>query len=170
MTSDTKCLVTNLRKWKPRGYNWLNNNYRQLFSPAMTFSLQYIETFPFLLWLRGNEMMSWKFKTPTRENIASHGKQAIFTKCFSYFYERLAQSFPRCSLWAWVWDSRNKGPVVGRNSDIRNETPGGWLEMNPEVVISGTQKPDTRWLNHFRPRKLNFDPGIKSVYGSVIGM
>ena len=124
MTSDTKCLVTNLRKWKPRGYNWLNNNYRQLFSPAMTFSLQYIETFPFLLWLRGNEMMSWKFKTPARENIASHGKQAIFTKCFSHFYERLVQSFPRCSLWAWVWDSRNKGPVVGRNSDIRNETPG----------------------------------------------
>ena len=23
-------------------------------------------------------------------------KQAIFTKCFSYFYERLVQSFPRC--------------------------------------------------------------------------
>lgn len=62
----------------------------------MTFSLQYIETFPFLLWLRGNEMMSWKFKTPARENIASHGKQAIFTKCFSHFYERLVQSFPRC--------------------------------------------------------------------------
>ena len=69
-------------------------------------------------------MMSWKFKTPARENIASNGKQAIFTKCFSHFYERLVQSFSRCSLWAWVWDSRNKGPVVGRNSDIRNETPG----------------------------------------------
>ena len=28
------------------------------------------------------------------------------------------------AMWAWVWDSRNKGPVAGRNSDIRNETPG----------------------------------------------
>ena len=27
-------------------------------------------------------------------------------------------------MWAWVWDSRNKDPVAGRNSDIRNETPG----------------------------------------------
>ena len=27
-------------------------------------------------------------------------------------------------MWAWVWDSRNKGPVAGRTSDIRNETPG----------------------------------------------
>ena len=27
------------------------------------------------------------------------------------------------AVWAWVWDSRNKGPVAGRNSDIRNETP-----------------------------------------------
>ena len=30
----------------------------------------------------------------------------------------------RTAMWAWVWDSRNKGPVAGRTSDIRNETPG----------------------------------------------
>ena len=48
------------------------------------------------------------------------------------------------AMLAWVWDSRNKGPVVGRNSDIRNETPGPLvrnesgdrnLDFEPEIKI-----------------------------------
>ena len=37
-------------------------------------------------------------------------------------------------MWAWVWDSRNKGPNAGRNLDIRNETPG---PLTPDVLEMG---------------------------------
>ena len=50
----------------------------------------------------------------------------------------------RTAMWAWVWDSRNKSPVAGRNSDIRNETPGPLvrnklgdrnLDFKPEIKV-----------------------------------
>ena len=47
------------------------------------------------------------------------------------------------AMWAWVWDSRNKGPVAGRNSDIRNETPGPLVR------------------NESGDRNLDFEPEIK---------
>ena len=80
-------------------------------------------------------------------------------------------------MWAWVWDSRNKGPVAGRTSDIRNETPGplvrnesGDRNLDFEVYFRGRRNlSPERSLNHFRPPELNFDPEIKSVYGSDIG-
>ena len=48
------------------------------------------------------------------------------------------------AMLASVWDSRNNGPVAGRNSDIRNETP--WqlvrnesgdpnLDFEPEIKV-----------------------------------
>ena len=54
-------------------------------------------------------------------------------------------------MWAWVWDSRNKGPVAGRTSGIRNETPGPLVR------------------NESGDRNLDFEPEIKCVYGSDIG-
>ena len=46
----------------------------------------------------------------------------------------------------WVWDSRNKGPVAGRTSDIRNETPGPLVR------------------NESGDRNLDFEPEIKVYF------
>ena len=50
------------------------------------------------------------------------------------------------AMWAWVWDSRNKGPVAGRTSDIRNETPGPLVR------------------NESGDRNLDFEPEIKVYF------
>ena len=52
----------------------------------------------------------------------------------------------RTAMWAWVWDSRNKGPVAGRTSDIRNETPGPLVR------------------NESGDRNLDFEPEIKVYF------
>ena len=52
----------------------------------------------------------------------------------------------RTAMWTRVWDSRNKGPVAGRNSDIRNETPGPLVR------------------NESGDRNLDFEPEIKVYF------
>ena len=49
-------------------------------------------------------------------------------------------------MWARVWDNRNKGPVTGWKSDIRNETPGPLVR------------------NEYGDRNLDFEAEIKVYF------